>query len=795
MKFITQPAVLSTSAADLLPRKTGSLSFRFRQAARLGTAAAVVAGLLGTGTPALQAATTTWTGGGGNPFWSTAGNWTGGSPGAATEDDVIFPGGALQPTNTLDYVTGFGVRSITFNAGAPSYVLLGTGGGTSELILDVGGITNNSTALQTLSFQDVAPGFGGIFLFNYAAGNTTETWRAAAGDLLVTSTVTFGGILTLIIDDAHNTTITGVINDSGVPQIAQLIKNGSGTLTLTGQNTYLGNTTVNGGLLRVDGSIASLQTFVTPGGTLGGRGVIGGNLYNNGNVAPGDSPGTLTVKGNYFQTKGGTLTIEIAGTKAGQFDVLAVQGAANIDGNLRLVQVGKAPRLKVGQRIDFLVANGGVNGTFSSVSNPLSTGTIVQEKVIYRANTVSLEGVQGSFAALSGLTPNQRAVAGGLDHVAFRNKQPRLIGYLDNEPLNRLPSDFDRISPDQLTSIFTLGVAQANVQTANTQRRTDDIRSGSNGFSAAGFQSAGSGPLYSGTLGVAGPSGDDGKESKEMKAVAPVDNRWGAFITGVGEWVNVNGDGNGRGYNLTSGGFTLGADYKLTQNFALGLSAGYTGTSSDLANGGRIFVNGGKLGLYSTYFTGGFYIDTAVNGGYNSYDTRRSGLQGSVRGDTDGGELNTLFATGYDFKVGGWSIGPTASFQYTYLGIDGYSEHGSLAPLTFRSQGQDSLRTAVGFKTSYDWRVGGVVIKPELRAAWQHEYGDNGYAMDSSFSNGNGNLFTVHGPTFGRDSLLVGAGFAIMWNERTSTYVYYDGELARTRYDAQNVSGGVRISF
>jgi hypothetical protein len=35
----------------------------------------------------------------------------------------------------------------------------------------------------------------------------------------------------------------------------------------------------------------------------------------------------------------------------------------------------------------------------------------------------------------------------------------------------------------------------------------------------------------------------------------------------------------------------------------------------------------------------------------------------------------------------------------------------------------------------------------------------------------------------------------VLWSDRISTYVYYDGELARTNYDSQSVSAGVRITF
>ncbi len=91
---------------------------------------------------------------------------------------------------------------------------------------------------------------------------------------------------------------------------------------------------------------------------------------------------------------------------------------------------------------------------------------------------------------------------------------------------------------------------------------------------------------------------------KETKAVAPAENRWGAFLSGTGEWVNVGDTDNARGYDLTSGGFTLGIDYKVTSNFAIGLMAGYTGTSADLVDRGRVYVNGGKIGIYATTFAG-----------------------------------------------------------------------------------------------------------------------------------------------------------------------------------------------
>ncbi|MEI9895027.1 MAG: autotransporter outer membrane beta-barrel domain-containing protein [Chthoniobacter sp.] len=274
------------------------------------------------------------------------------------------------------------------------------------------------------------------------------------------------------------------------------------------------------------------------------------------------------------------------------------------------------------------------------------------------------------------------------------------------------------------------------------------------------------------------------------------DNAWGVFLSGTGEWVSVGNNYNARGYDLTSGGFTLGVDYKLTPHLAIGLAAVIPGPRPISRIAAVSGSNGGKIGLYATTFAGGWYADTAVFGGYNSYDTRRSALQGEARAGADGGELNALFGTGYDFHTrSGFTFGPTATFNYTYVGLNGFSEQGSLAPLNVHGGKGESVRTAFGIKASYEWKIRGILIKPELRAAWQHEYGDGAYALDANFGSGAGNSFRVDGPPLGRDSALLGAGFAIQLSERTSTYLYYDGELGRRNYESTNVTGGLRVAF
>ncbi len=112
-----------------------------------------------------------------------------------------------------------------------------------------------------------------------------------------------------------------------------LIKNGSGTLTLVATNTYNGVTTVAGGNLVVNGSIATSVATVQTGATLSGSGTTGVTTVNAGAThAPGNPLQLQTVTGNYVEN--GALQIQIAtpaGNVAGtDYDQVRVIGNGSV---------------------------------------------------------------------------------------------------------------------------------------------------------------------------------------------------------------------------------------------------------------------------------------------------------------------------------------------------------------------------------------------------------------------------------------------------------------------------------
>ncbi len=121
-------------------------------------------------------------------------------------------------------------------------------------------------------------------------------------------------------------------------------------------------------LISIGGVIDALRMELAQGATLGGSGAVTGDVVNNsGNVNSGNSPGRLTINGNYTQGAAGRMTVEVAGrTPGSEHDVLTINGTADIAGTVTLIGV-EPFRPTRGDRFTFLTATGGVTGNFQTL--------------------------------------------------------------------------------------------------------------------------------------------------------------------------------------------------------------------------------------------------------------------------------------------------------------------------------------------------------------------------------------------------------------------------------------------
>ena len=170
-------------------------------------------------------------------------------------------------------------------------------------ILDING---QSQTLSNLTFAGNSGSITGGTLRLASSGSVAVT--GAGTGHVISSLVTLDAAATFNTDSAAALTVSNVISGG-----FGLTKSGLGGLTLSAANTYSGPTTIAAGRLAVNGSLASAVT-VQSAGTLGGSGVLAGSLTGDGLIAPGNSPGILTVEGQLTPTGSTSFAFELTGT-------------------------------------------------------------------------------------------------------------------------------------------------------------------------------------------------------------------------------------------------------------------------------------------------------------------------------------------------------------------------------------------------------------------------------------------------------------------------------------------------
>jgi fibronectin-binding autotransporter adhesin len=203
--------------------------------------------------------------------------------------------------------------------------------------------TVSSTLNRQVQMGNVGSGTGSGTILSDGAGTLTFSNAAFSN--------TFGGAAaarTLILGGTNTgaNTITGTIANNSVLGTVGVTKTGVGTWFLGGNNTYTGATSIEAGTLVVNGALSSGAVTVASAATLGGSGTIGGavTVLGGGIVAPGNSPGTLTVNNAFSLANTSLLNFELdaLNTTAGGGVNDLITGVTNLtlDGTLNITGSG-----------------------------------------------------------------------------------------------------------------------------------------------------------------------------------------------------------------------------------------------------------------------------------------------------------------------------------------------------------------------------------------------------------------------------------------------------------------------
>ncbi len=683
-------------------------------------------------------------------------------------------GGTLTLTGANTYSGGTTIRDGTLLISSDSNLGAGVGG----LILDGGNLRNISGfATQRSIALDVDGGTLQTDADLWVSGAITgggELVKTGAGTLTLTGTNTYAGNTVIsggtlkLGDGGTSGSITGDVVDnatlafdrsddrifggriSGGGRIQQL---GSGSTNLSADSSaFTGTTMISAGTLFVDGKLGGTLNIAS-GGKLGGTGTVGTTtVAEGGTISPGHSPGNLHVNGDIAFDAGSTYRVDITPSLSG--DLIEATGAATIHGGTVDV-VKSVGTFTPGSRWVILSAGGGVTGTFEQLTQDMP---FVDLSLSYNADNVYLDVTRNAVRFCDvARTSNQCIAANGLESSGQ--------GDLVNQALAAVSDAKDaQLALDALSGEIHASLQGVMLEDSRFIREAviDRLRAASLDTDSARLH-----PLGQDTTSIPGT------------AITV----WGR---GFGSWGRWDSDGNAASFNRSIGGFLLGADAPVGDDWRLGFVTGYDHASTDLASrSSSAGIDTYHIGAYSGAEVGHLNFRFGTTYAWHDIATTRSvvfpGFSETERGSYHAGTVQIFGEAGYRFEGGALSLEPFAGLAHVNYDGNSFTEKGGNAALRGLRNSENVTYSTLGLRGTTEFAVGGTITTARAMLGWRHTFG--GQTPSASLAFANGNPYTLAGAPIAEDVAVIETGLDFNLTNAATLGLSYSGSLARNAQD------------
>ncbi|GID03192.1 outer membrane autotransporter barrel domain-containing protein [Pseudomonas sp. 008] len=530
-----------------------------------------------------------------------------------------------------------------------------------------------------------------------------------------------------------------------------LIKSGAGRLMLTGDNTYRGLTTVNGGLLAVNGSLTSAVT-VNASGTLGGNGRIAALTANaGGTVAPGNSIGTLQVSGDVTFAPGSTYAVELSPSSS---DQIIANGVATVSGATVSLSLENSPTLLstqqvqslLGHQYNILQAAGGIQGQFGAV---LPNYVFIGGSLDYAATGIqlSLERNATTFTSV-GQTQNQRSVATAVEGLGAGNVVYESL--LLSPTASSAQQAFRQLSGEIYPALGSVLINDSRyLRDAVGERLNEANGSRSNGW-----------------------------------------------IKALGAWGKTDERHDTVGYTTSIGGLLAGVDGAVDDETRVGLVAGYSDSSVNLGSGthSSAQVDSYHLGAYAGHEMGAWRLSAGGAYSWHRADIKRdlqyADISAKQKAKVDAGTTQVFGEAAYRLNLQPLALEPFANLAYVHLDTEGFTEKGDAAALKNSGDRRDAVLGTLGVRALKTLTLSGQQqLDLSGSLGWQHNLSNTDSEEHLAFASG-GAPFAVESSPLVRDAALVGAHASLVLSRDIRLNLDYTGQLA-----SREKSHGVGLSL
>jgi autotransporter-associated beta strand protein len=612
------------------------------------------------------------------------------------------------------------------------------------------------------------------------ANNTVQGLMDEGGNN--TAVLLNSNTLTMNVTSGLAFNYAGVISGTG-----GLVMTGTGSETLGGTSTYTGTTIVNGGLLNIDGSIASSSlTTVNAAGALGGTGTVGNTFINGGTLAPGNGSGTLTVSGNLAFT---TAAAYLIGVSQSGSALTSVTGTATLAGTVIVVSPTSTYRFE--QPYTILSAAGGLGGT---TFNALALPDFIAGSLSYTSTSAQLT-LALALGQLPGLNANQTQVASAIDRaVNAGGTLPSGFANLLNLSPAALPGALSQLSGEIGTGAqqTTFGAMTQFVSSLMDHMSGADVPVSTPGASPYADDGGAANAYASNSKTSGSKSERDAYAAIYNKApprpADPFAQSWSVWAGGFGGSQTTDGNASLGSNGSTSQiyGSVVGADYRISPFTVAGLALAGGGTNFSVNGLGTGRSDLFQAGVFIKHNVGAAYISGALGYGWQNITTDRTvSLAGvdQLRANFDANAFSGRLEGGYRFVAPWMGLGvtPYLAGQFTTFELPAYAEQalaGSNAfALSYASQSVTDSRSELGLRTDKSYALTNAVLTLRGRLAWAHDF-DTDRNAAATFQSLPGASFVVNGAAPAHDSALTTASAEVKWLNGFSVAATFEGEFS-----------------
>lgn len=644
---------------------------------------------------------------------------------------------ALSGSRTVDAIVSGASSTISTTTGN---VDIGRLDGDGTLTVAEGGLVSSNGGAGDIVLADGAASTGTLNI-----GGRVGEAPVAAGIINAANIVLSTGASTVNFNHSSSGYTFGpVMTGDGTVN-----HTGTGSTTLTGLNTYTGNTHVQNGTLGAGtaGAFSAVSDYFTvAGGTLALNGFDQtlASLDNAGLVRIGGAPGnTLTITGNYVGN-GGTVNISSAlGDDTSTTDLLHVAGDTSGTSSLRITNVGGAGAQTV-EGIKVVLVDGASGGTFELQGDYIFNG---EQSVIGGAYAYTLQqnGIatpaDGDWYLRSSLRPASSSLSGPI----YQPGVPLYEVYAQSLfALNELPTLRQRAGSRLWSDGSMEGSARAYIDPAGNKKS----------------------PFW-GRM-----------EVSYVSATASNSTTINDYDIGI--WKARSG--------------IEGRLYQDDEGLLIGGMTGMFGfakndVQSDYGNGRINTTSGGVGGTLTWYDRTGFYVDGQAHVIYTNSNFKSDLVDQSMASNVDGFGFANSIETGKRISDNGpWTLTPQAQLVYSIVHSDFTDNFGADVSI----DRNDNLTGRLGLSLDYE-------------QSWQDANDQtvrvNAYGITNLYYDFlEGQSVSVSGNSFtmGTEQFAAGIGFGGTYNWNNDNYSIYGETLVKTSFNNMTSVGGnigFRIHF